>query len=339
MVHLLIFIPEGQPLNVYFRNMVKKIFLMICLSCLLLDAIGGNGLNDSSSIKDIVFTKLGIKTDTIYNPVLYRTVIDWMGTRYQYGGRTKGGIDCSDFTAVLYKEAYNIALSGGSGDIFKKVIPLDKSELKEGDMVFFKINRGRISHVGVYLADNKFAHATTHAGVVVSDLNEAYYKRYFFRGGMLDGKVSAAAPIVPLADERVAFSKTLGFSIDTIINLSLYQSVKAALEKPRSRKLKKKKDKDGAVLCSNIYNAAYGIKLIGPASKILKSATPLTKEELLEGDLVFFKSPRKKTVKVGIYLTKNKFVHLSAGKDAVVSDLNDPAYKKVYYRGGRFTKN
>ena len=59
-----------------------------------------------------------------------------------------------------------------------------KTKLREGDLVFFKIGRGYISHVGVYLSNNKFIHATSYGRTVtVSDLDEAYYKRYYFSAG------------------------------------------------------------------------------------------------------------------------------------------------------------
>ena len=49
--------------------------------------------------------------------------------------------------------------------------------------MFFNINKGRISHVGIYLKDNKFIHASSYRGVVVNDLDENYYKRYFYAAG------------------------------------------------------------------------------------------------------------------------------------------------------------
>ncbi len=68
------------------------------------------------------------------------------------------------------------------------VNPLPKDELKEGDLVFFKIKSKSITHIGIYLGDNRFAHASTSRGVVISNLNEPYYSRYFYKGGrILDG--------------------------------------------------------------------------------------------------------------------------------------------------------
>ena len=126
---------------------------------------------------------LGFQIDTINNMQLYETVTDWIKAPYCYAGRTKDGVDCSDFVSVVYDSAYNIHLTGSSDFMFTKVVAVEKKDLQEGDLVFFKIKKNRISHVGIYLTKNKFAHASVSAGVVVSDLDEEYYKKYFFKGG------------------------------------------------------------------------------------------------------------------------------------------------------------
>ncbi|MBL0103958.1 MAG: C40 family peptidase [Bacteroidetes bacterium] len=128
---------------------------------------------------------LGINIDYINNPNLYKVVGDWLGTPYKYSGESKNGIDCSGFVCKLYQSVYDRVLAGSAKDIYKEVAPIKKQELREGDLVFFKIKRGRISHVGIYLADNKFAHASTQRGVIISDLDEPYYLKYFFKGGRI----------------------------------------------------------------------------------------------------------------------------------------------------------
>jgi lipoprotein Spr len=65
------------------------------------------------------------------------------------------------------------------------VNPINKTELKEGDLVFFKIGSKSISHVGVYIGDNKFAHASSSKGVMISNLNDSYWQRYFYKGGRI----------------------------------------------------------------------------------------------------------------------------------------------------------
>lgn len=123
--------------------------------------------------------------DSACSPYLYYQVYDWAGTRYKYAGRTKKGIDCSGFVSTMYKNTYCINLMGGSKDLWPVVKPVEKTELMEGDILFFKIKKGQISHVGVYLGNNKFAHASVHSGVIISDLDEDYYKKYFFKGGRI----------------------------------------------------------------------------------------------------------------------------------------------------------
>jgi len=113
-----------------------------------------------------------------------KTICEWIGTPYNYSGDTKDGIDCSGFVAMFYKRVYNVSLGDCSRDIYKAdVKPLLKKNLMPSDLVFFKIRKKGISHVGIYLGENKFIHASTKLGVIISDLNEPYYKKYFYKGG------------------------------------------------------------------------------------------------------------------------------------------------------------
>jgi len=127
--------------------------------------------------------------DSAVNPHLYYQIYNWVGVKYKYSGKTKKGIDCSAFVREMYKNVYCINLNGTTRDMFKNITPVCEKDLKEGDLLFFKTRKGRISHVGVYLADNKFAHASIKAGVTVSDLNKEYYRKYFYKGGRLKEQV------------------------------------------------------------------------------------------------------------------------------------------------------
>ena len=125
----------------------------------------------------------GFEVKDISFPGLYETIADWLGTPYCYFGKSPTGIDCSGFVSILYHKVFQKPFTGSSAEIFTKIKPLGKSELAEGDLVFFRIRKKRISHVGIYLGSNKFAHASTSNGVIISDLDEPYYKKYFVRGG------------------------------------------------------------------------------------------------------------------------------------------------------------
>jgi len=131
------------------------------------------------------YSQYQLNPDSSATPYLYYSVYEWLYTKYKYAGKTKKGIDCSGFVSKMYSEVYCIALSGGVQNIWPLVKPVEKNELKEGDILFFKIKRGQMSHVGIYLGNNKFAHASVHSGVIISDLNETYYKRYFYKGGRI----------------------------------------------------------------------------------------------------------------------------------------------------------
>lgn len=119
------------------------------------------------------------------NLSLYLFVDEWNGVPYKYGGKTKQGVDCSSLSTILYREVYNKSVIGSSADLFTFCNPIKKEDLKEGDFVFFKIGQSKISHMGVYLQNNKFVHATTKKGVMINDLDEAYYKKYFYKAGRL----------------------------------------------------------------------------------------------------------------------------------------------------------
>lgn len=129
--------------------------------------------------------KTGLKIDTGANLDLYYNMYEWLGTRYRFGGESKKGIDCSGFTGVMYENVYKRTLPRDSRSMYKLSKPISKEEMKEGDLVFFRIRRGQVSHVGIYLGNNKFVHSATSSGVIISDLREDYYRRYFFKAGRL----------------------------------------------------------------------------------------------------------------------------------------------------------
>jgi lipoprotein Spr len=102
----------------------------------------------------------------------------WYGAPYRYGGGTRQGIDCSAFTAKLMDSVYSVALPRTARTQFTTGPRIKKEQLSQGDLVFFNTTGG-VSHVGVYLANKKFVHASTSSGVIISDLDDAYFKRRY----------------------------------------------------------------------------------------------------------------------------------------------------------------
>lgn len=128
---------------------------------------------------------LGISSKEVKKSELYSFIQDWYGVPYKYGGCKKSGVDCSCFTNILYEEVYHQKLIGNAADLYKSTEKISLQRAKEGDLVFFKINVSYVSHVGVLLRSGFFVHASTSKGVIVSSLNEAYYKKYFHSAGRL----------------------------------------------------------------------------------------------------------------------------------------------------------
>jgi lipoprotein Spr len=143
-----------------------------------------NSDDQESLAKDYLSQIMGVALSATSNMKLFHFVYDWIGTPYHFGGSSRKGIDCSGFTKQLYSEVFNMDLERNSRDIFSMVTPVKKEDLQEGDLVFFKIHSRRISHVGIYLGNNRFAHASSR-GVAISSLDDAYYSRYFYRGGRM----------------------------------------------------------------------------------------------------------------------------------------------------------
>ncbi|MDO5636992.1 MAG: NlpC/P60 family protein [Myroides sp.] len=127
---------------------------------------------------------LNVNESQLKNKSLYHFIVDWYGTPYKFGGNNQNGIDCSAFTNILFKEIYNIQLPRISRDIAEKVKRKYTKDLKEGDLVFFSFgNSGVVNHVGVYLHNNNFVHASTSRGVIISNLSEPYYGDFLVKCG------------------------------------------------------------------------------------------------------------------------------------------------------------
>ncbi len=117
------------------------------------------------------------------NKVLYNVVEKWLGTPHVTGGCSTSGIDCSCFVINVYKEVYKIDLYRSSADMLQNITLVERDELKEGDIVFFKVGSKQVNHVGIYLKEEYFAHTSTSKGVMISKLTEPYWNKYFFTGG------------------------------------------------------------------------------------------------------------------------------------------------------------
>ena len=103
---------------------------------------------------------------------------DWKGVRYKLGGSTKKGVDCSAFVQITFKEQFGVELPRTTLGQRNIGTAINKSKLKAGDLVLFNTRR-TTRHIGIYLGNNKFVHASSSQGVMISDLHNSYWsKRY-----------------------------------------------------------------------------------------------------------------------------------------------------------------
>lgn len=139
--------------------------------------------NEKSDFYKDYSKKLGVNLQGTENKKLIISMAEWLGVPYKYGGESRQGTDCSGMVMTIYKEVYNKDLFRSSNEQVKNVKLIKREELTTGDLVFFKISGNKVSHVGIYIGENKFIHSTTQSGVVISSLEEPYYKKSFFSGG------------------------------------------------------------------------------------------------------------------------------------------------------------
>jgi cell wall-associated NlpC family hydrolase len=115
-------------------------------------------------------------------------IIKYLNTPYKYGGNSTRGIDCSAFTQTVYNNVLSFNLNRSAREQYKQGIEVDNPEdLKFGDLVFFNTRRRvKPGHVGIYIGDNLFAHASSRNGVIVSSLDQSYYSRRFMGGRRIE---------------------------------------------------------------------------------------------------------------------------------------------------------
>ncbi|MGP9678476.1 C40 family peptidase [Halomonas sp. AOP27-A1-41] len=104
----------------------------------------------------------------------------WSGTPYRIGGTSERGIDCSALVRNVYRDTFNLELPRSTSSQVHEGRSIDRQELQAGDLVFFR-PPGRYNHVGIYVGDGYFLHASTSQGVIISSLDNSYWQRYYWQ--------------------------------------------------------------------------------------------------------------------------------------------------------------
>jgi hypothetical protein len=139
---------------------------------------------NGKTLKSKYAALLNVLPEAIGNLSLYRFIDEWYGVRYRLGGTDKAGIDCSAFMQKLYQQVFGMNLLRTAMDQFTMAnVIWNRGQCKEGDLVFFNIKSSRISHVGLYLMNNFFVHASSSHGIMISSLDDKYWNKYFACAG------------------------------------------------------------------------------------------------------------------------------------------------------------
>lgn len=120
---------------------------------------------------------------------LTAAIKSYLGVPYRFGGATKNGMDCSGFVSRVYRDGIDLKLPHRARSMFKLGRSVSRNRLGFGDLVFFEnIENYGVSHVGIYVGDGKFAHASSSRGVVISDFNLDYYKKRYVGARRIYGR-------------------------------------------------------------------------------------------------------------------------------------------------------
>ena len=111
---------------------------------------------------------------------LYAQYGEWRGVRYRNGGLSKAGVDCSGLVYLTYRDRFGVQLPRTTRDLANVGAPIGAQQWRAGDLLFFRINRWT-NHVGIYLEGGRFLHASTSSGVMISQLDEPYWKQRYWK--------------------------------------------------------------------------------------------------------------------------------------------------------------
>jgi len=164
---------------------VKKIYPVL-LFIFFIIALSSCGSKKYTVRSDTKAAKAADAMSNLKSKQLYKFITDWTGVKYRFGGLDKNGIDCSGFAFLLEKEIYGVTLPRISRDQAKSVNKKNIDNLKEGDLVFFSFGGNDVDHVGVYLNNGFFVHASTNRGVIVDDLSLPAYQRVLVKSGSVN---------------------------------------------------------------------------------------------------------------------------------------------------------
>lgn len=203
------------------RNAMKRFFLYISI-ILLLASCGGQ----RKTVKPVPESPEDVPViapdthDNRFGEKIVAQARKWIGTPYKYGGESRKGTDCSGLTMVVYRDVAGIKIPRNSGKQQEFCSRISRKSLSPGDLVFFSSSRkGSVSHVGIYAGSGKFIHASSSRGVIISSLDEDYYRRHFHSAGRVPGTQAKKGKVSKDVNPVVETPAPRPFKFETVDHL------------------------------------------------------------------------------------------------------------------------
>ncbi|QBR52512.1 bifunctional murein DD-endopeptidase/murein LD-carboxypeptidase [Erwinia sp. QL-Z3] len=174
---------KSQPILRYIWRVLPAVALATVLSACSSTNTSNNAQTDTHAVKGQNGFLLQASQDEFEQMVqngdiksrLMDQYADWKGVRYRLGGTSKRGIDCSAFVQTTFREQFGLDLPRSTYEQEDTGKSINRGKLRPGDLVLFRAgSTGR--HVGIYLGNDNFVHASTSSGVMISNLNDSYWK-------------------------------------------------------------------------------------------------------------------------------------------------------------------
>lgn len=150
-----------------------KTLILVCIA-FTLHGCGG------SSVRDTTGNTIKVHSHSEITTKLLQQHEEWRGTPYLLGGNNRRGIDCSSFTQITFLDQFQRQIPRTTADQVMQGVFINRNSLEPGDLVFFRTGGKKVRHVGIYLEDGVFLHASTSRGVMLSRLDNSYWKQHYW---------------------------------------------------------------------------------------------------------------------------------------------------------------
>lgn len=165
-------LPRTNPKPRLMRRSTTTRYLLLALVCLGLAACS------SQPGKQVMSSSAGDHNAIRF--ALYDQFGEWRGVPYRLGGLSKSGVDCSGLVYLTFRDRFGVQLPRNTKDLAKIGTTVRPNARQSGDLVMFRLNRG-LNHVGIYLEEGRFMHASASSGVMISSLDDSYWQKHYWK--------------------------------------------------------------------------------------------------------------------------------------------------------------